>query len=445
MNIKTVFVNETDSIAEVLLRYPDIFSEGIPENLKALFKKQFNNWVGFSFFEKQGNLIQLIILPKIIDREIIVSENILLEKFKYYLNFVAQVLYNEDRRMVGLPLIGYGNQSIKSDLLKNGERLNIEESFKERKYVIALSHLCDFIKTEFNDWSYYSVQKPYNGVSVRDVRKNVISPNKSLLCKTKTVNARFSPQLELIWSALNLFLKTNSNLCSKSFLIQNQSKVLLKALRSFLNFDSVAYFSKNKILSKASQTLFNGSRSTTLAYSQIAALLDADVFLSEKDNHMFNMLGDGGYFFRAELIFEKYVAHMYRLSPERWTVREKNTVIYNIIGSSLSSVKEVSSKPDVIAKNSLMENRLIDAKWKILDFTDSKKGIDEEDIRKLERDYRVRVSEGNNKTIKLFLSYPMIIQNTTKTSAHKGPFEFNIQYSPDDVVTVYVEEIPLPI
>ena len=94
--IKFVFVNESENIFERFIDKNISINKSSKEKLKFINNKLYNNYIGYFQFRNEDNLIKLIVLPKIIDRNKF-EDSVLLEYFFKYFNYFYSGLHTQSK------------------------------------------------------------------------------------------------------------------------------------------------------------------------------------------------------------------------------------------------------------------------------------------------------------------------------------------------------------
>ncbi|WP_418179830.1 5-methylcytosine restriction system specificity protein McrC [Aliarcobacter lanthieri] len=403
---KFVFVNESENIFERFVDENISINKSSKEKLKFINNKLYNNYIGCFQFRNEDNLIKLIILPKIIDRNKF-PNSVLLEYFFKYFNY----FYNLKNKY-SIPVENIDGNILDFSFKHSKDNINLLDmnSYINYKYVDAINTLLKFFKKHSNVLSHRTEYISQGIKHHLDVRKNILEINKSKIHQYKKNSINKSEYADIGYKVITNFI---------SFILPNLEDIELLKTKSFtlcnlLNkkFKINNSFNMSLLLNNRIKKMFIKSNELHEVYNAMIILSGYEkystneVSLNSETIYQINDLV--AVFFRPEVLFEWIV---YDKLPELFGADYSNikkdrkdtgtSSFYHIIKNGSIEIKKLSNPDFLIFKDT--KTIIVDAKWKIL----YNNNPNDEDIFKLERDNDVRDNIINN-----FLIYPLPIDAT---------------------------------
>lgn len=402
---KFVFVNESENIFERFVDENISINKSSKEKLKFINNKLYNNYIGYFQFRNEDNLIKLIILPKIIDRNKF-EDSVLLEYFFKYFNYFykLKIKYNIPIENVDGNILDFSFKHSKDDI----DLLDMN-SYINYKYIDTINTLLKFFKKHSNILNH---RTEYTSQGIKhhlDVRKNILEINKSKIHQYKRNSINKSEYADIGYKVITNFisfilpnLEDSELLKTKSFTLSNLLKKRFKINNSF----NMSLLLNNRI-----KKMFTKSNELHEVYNAMIVLSGYEKYSTNEvsfNSEIIYQINDlVAVFFRPEVLFEWIV---YDKLPELFESDYSNikkdrkdagtSQMYYITKNDSIQIKKFSNPDFLISKDE--QTIVIDAKWKILDGNPN-----DEDIFKLERDNYVRENVINN-----FLIYPLPIDTT---------------------------------
>lgn len=446
-----IFISENDEKDEVFDRLVDILDiKKLRVALKDVFKKVYNNWVGYYTFKDEDTYFKIFVLPKNIimpkkdDKE---DETRAIKEFIFYLQkyYELQVKYPAYNSS-NLELKSIVNFSFDSQSNSNGQEL---EPFVFYKYQVFLKHITNFFKTHK---SLQRVKTNYTSQTIKhrfDLMKNIKEIDKTKIHQQKYEDIIYSQMATLAYGAIKLFLrqkiesfendKNKKELLALSYELQNLLKKRFKADKSF-------NLSLHKLTSTKIAKVFKKKQTHKALYQNILALFGLENFFDEQSNKEINHnIESNAMFLRPEILYEWYVYDyihsdkIHELYSEKVYLRsDENKKSYFIYKDDLR-ISSRKSEPDIIVDKN--DNKIIlDVKWKQLktveieedgEFSYKTKTLNMQDVLKLQRDARV------HKATEAYLVFLSLPKGTNGR-------EFKVKYDENEEVIFTFKMLEIP-
>jgi hypothetical protein len=422
--IKFVFVNESENIFERFIDENISIDKLNKEKLKFINNKLYNNYIGYFQFKNQEDLIKLIVLPKIINRNKFSKIDLLKHFFNYFNYFYKlKIKYKIPVESIEGNILDFSFKHSKD----NVESVDMN-SYINYKYIDAIEILQRFFKKHSNILNHKTEYVSQGIKHHLDIRKNVIEINKANIHQYKRSSVNSSEYANIGYKVITSFI---------SFILPNLDDVNLIKTKSFTLSNMIRQkfkinnsFNMSLLLNNKIKRLFSKSNELHEVYNSLIILSGYEKYSTDEINlnsdsmrHINDLIA---VFFRPENLFEWIV---YDKLPELFNVdylqirkdkrAEGTAFLYHIIKDNSIEIKKFSNPDFLINKDGI--TFIIDAKWKL--FGDNP---NDEDVFKLERDNKVRAGLINN-----FLIYPLSVDSAEQRieNSYKinySSFEFKI-------------------
>lgn len=427
MNIKEIFIWENDNLIYELIDLGIDFKEK-DKDLRNISEKIYNNQIGYiQFKDKKESLYKIYILPKTIKKPTNNKEKERVKKeFFNYMHFSFELIEK------------YKNLNIKEfkhiepflDYFKS-ENVSFTdfENLLYLKYELALKNIFKYFQKHK---AYIVEEKAYYSQTLKhqlDLKRNIKELNKAKIHQKRKEVLIYSELAHISYQVLNYFDEKILNNFNPTIQAKLFHKVI--SLKNLLIRKYKTHSPKKaklkKVISHRTRSLFKKPEDKKL-YSYLLTLLGTEITESEEKS-IYLMPEILTFFVSPEKIYEIYVydfcKNFYKDKYPKYKVEYQIGKNYYI--QTKEGKRELKSIPDIVIYKSSI-TILIDTKWKILEKIDN---IKNEDILKLERDYKVW-SSGGNKVIPVLI-YPIFPANKEKVK---------LEFSNTKSFKFFVKEIP---
>jgi hypothetical protein len=429
--MQTLFIQESDSLEDVFEANPAL-DGNFPKELAFLFNKKNNNWVGYALFKHNSQHFKAFVLPKIIDAS--QSRDIKIRQFVSYLAQVHSLDEANYRWAKNLPI---EIASIKSDgesSLQKEEMLI--DQFRQIKYEKLLKEIEIFFRAHR---ATTSQKLDYASQSIRhtlNLRKNVLSLDKSRIHQTKSQEVVYSDLAKVAYAAVRLFIQHKESLLNKHIALRQRASSLCAFLAQKFNVPRGHSLHLQALTATSVSKLFTKTPAHHNVYLNILTLFGLERFWDdERAEVRVDMQGE--YFFvRPEKVYELLVQSYFESIEGVLSVKnaKKSSLTYETTIRNSDTTFTNNSDPDLVVEFSNNGKTIVDAKWKILDLTKDSP-FDSSDLLKLERDLRVRAKK-DDQSFNLLLVYPLV------RGVNSNEFlEFRVNYNEHDIVNFKIHEI----
>jgi len=429
--IKFVFVNESENIFERLIDENIKIDKANKDKLKFISRKASNNYIGYFQFRNESSLIKLIILPKIIVRQSFTREELLSHFFDYFDYFYKlKQKYSISVESIDGNILDFSFMHAKDD--KNSIDMNYHINYK---YIYSIEILLRYFKKHNN---IQNSKSNYISQGIKhhlDVRKNIIEINKARIHQYKRSSFNSSEYADIANKVILNFISFILPNLDESELVRTKSYTLSNLLKKKFKINHA--FNLSLILNNRIKKLFLKSSELQEVYNALIILSGYEKYStnentsnSESIYHINDLIA---IFFRPENLFEWIV---YDKLPELFETSfdkirkdkkaEGTSFLYHIIKNNEIRLKKFSN-PDFLI-NTESGTLLLDAKWKLFEEV-----AKDEDVFKLERDYKVR----NDEEIRNYLIYPLPVCSTDE----KIEDSFKVEYSSFKFKTIQIKII----
>ena len=354
--------------------------------LKVISAKTSNNKVGYAQFKSEEGWIKVIVLPKTIENS---------KDFIGYFQEYNRLLNRYDDFNSKFEL---NSASDYRTFLKKASEIENEEQLIVEKYLHALTNIMHYFKSHKLSRIEYEEFVSQEIKYLPDIRRNIVSIDKSQIQQKKPSKKPWSEQAEIAYGAIKLFLKTK-----REFLDENNKlrQIALKAsrvIKSAYPDNDGHSFNPSNIAKMRKSKVFKKKKDRQL-FTDICVLVGEDLISDGKQKSKYIKLDDTvAIFWEPNKMYEIYVFDqaiecLRGNKIDFKAVYQDDSKSYSIYQrAEIPIVKK--SIPDIFIAYSIESHEeksiVIDAKWKILETPDD---ISYSDIAKLERDCILRNSK----------------------------------------------------
>ena len=425
-SIDTTFVTETYFFHENEDLTSFFYSEIKSNNyfiITEITKNQYNNKIGFyQFFIDKNKYIKIYIFPKTVSINIYTGKEELIEFFNIY--------FKEYLRLKKKYHIDKGYKEVKDNILDiDLNNASIIEEYIISKYRKSLIEIINFFKKHNKEVITSKNFFSQDITSSLDIKKNVFEINKSKIHQREDMILNYSKIAEIslgvikIFSNLKIPFFNNSELTNE---VKSLNNLLKKVIKNRYIFNQ-NISSRAKIQKNINSKVFNNN-------SKLLALKSNLIFLLgwETPNSNIKINNIDSIWFSTEYMYElRVLEYLENLKiSKKFNLLTKATKNYNVLidGEIQGSINSI---PDfiVVSEDTLY---IIDAKWKIIDDTNSIKFLD---ILKAHRDSIVHNKD--YKKLKIIIFYPLIYMDK---SIYSGK---NITYDYEESPNFQIHELQL--
>lgn len=408
---ENIFIGELEELMAVLHKLSHKLDANEFENIsREIFRKKYNNKVGYLIFKSDEKLFKIFVLPKHIN-SIPLNKNEEREIIKEFVDYLKihyklQQKYSKYRNdtsvnsIIELAFDGtnniYGSQDVEHFIFYRYETLllNIKKFFSShkstRKELVA--YASQTIKYKF------------------DLAKNIKELDKTKIHQIRHENIIYSNIAKIVYAAIKLFMNSRVELLGEHViqkkLLMKLSKEIQLLLRQKFNVDSSDRITLPQLISTKTYKLFKKKTSFHELYSNTLSLFGIENILDDGVSKEINTnIISEAFFIDPALLYEWYIYDIFRdsnfVKEEGFSIafdkNEGTGKVYKINGDKNRT--SISSNPDFILKKD-KNIYVIDAKWKIIDSSP----IELNDMLKLKRDVETRSSDGNVYAILIYFS-----------------------------------------
>jgi hypothetical protein len=430
-----IFIRENDSkdIFDTLSEKLD--TEKLKKDLKEVFKKVYNNYVGYYLFKDSGTVYKIFVLPKHIDlpqegdqrqEQNAIRQLIGYFKIYYELKHKYDKLYTDGNKLLpSFYEIAFNSQN------KESKAQDIEE-FAFTKYKYFLQEIKKFFYTHK---THKRVKTTYISQSVKyklNLLANIKEPNKSKIHQEHYQDVIYSNIATIVYGAIKLFLQQKIEIVDKDRKLKKEANNLKNILLKKYKVDKSFSLSVYKLINSKTYKHFKKQKEYLALYGNVLALFGIENFFEEDDGKELNSnIKRDALFIKPDLMYEWYVYDWiirkycrtkkifnidFSIEKDKKQIyikSEHNTKNYSII--DVDKNKGIStrfSEPDIVIIGD-GKKVIIDAKWKILEdlHSDDKesvnpKGLSMSDVLKLQRDMQVHRENEADEAFLVFAGLP---------------------------------------
>lgn len=408
---ENIFISELDEIGFIRKKlYTKLEFDKFESISEEIFRKKYNNKIGYLIFKSNEKLFKIFILPKHIDSNPLTSteEQEIIKEFVNYLkiHYKLQKKYPKYRNDISIDSI--------IELVFNG--ITNTKNAQDIEYIMFYRYealLLNIKKFFSNHKSTHKELAGYTSQTIKykfDLAKNIKELDKTKIHQIKHKDIIYSEIAKILYAAIKLFLNHRVELLDEHL---EQKKLLIKLakeiqllLRKKFNVNSSHRITLSQLISTKTYKIFKKTLlfrelySNTLSLFGIENILDDGVFKEVNTD-----IDNESFFIDPALLYEWYVYDTLKYSSfvieEGFSIAfEKNEgtgKAYKIQGDKHRT--SISSNPDILMKKD-RDTYVIDAKWKIID--ESSIGLN--DMLKLKRDAEIRSLDANVYAILIYFS-----------------------------------------
>ncbi len=429
-SIKTIFLQESEKDIFHSLRRQGIDTDILESRLEELFKRVYNNEVGYYIFRQNDQIYKLVILPKTIDATCKMAEK---EFVNYLLHYyrINNIYQYDKTKYISKSLLSLAFET------NNGEEPSSHkpiEKFEFYKYMTILEHIESFFKKHKN---YKRTKIEYISQSVKhklNLSKNIKELDKSKIHQTKTIDRMYSEMATIAYHALKLFsLHKINHLDEKSReKIYSKIRQLNTVLSKKYHPDKAYKLTLTKLSGFKVSKHFNANGERKQLLTDIRSLFGFQQMYNDNKVSVENRydLTTTSFFIDPILFYEWYVYDILKDFADHNNYKilfdkdkhqaNKTTIPYDLISKEFKKDKERKSNPDYILIDEGKKIKIVlDAKWKNI----KKLGdIKSSDFLKLKHD--AQLLEKNNYKAIPYLVYPNYLSDEDKISIPKDDIHY---------------------
>lgn len=407
---ENIFISESDELGAIrkkLFKKLDIDTfESISEEI---FRKKYNNKVGYLIFKSHEKLFKIFVLPKHINSTPLnaIEEQEISKEFVDYLkiHYVLQqkyTIYKNDTSVNSITKLAL-------DGTNNLESTQNIEYFIFYRYETLLLNIKKFFS------SHKSMRKELTGYTSQtikykfDLAKNIKEFDKTKIHQIRHKHIIYSDIAKIVYAAIKLFMNSKIELLGEHV---TQKKTLMKLSKEIqlllcqkFNVDSSNRITLSQLLSTKTYKLFKKKQSFLQLYANTLSLFGIENILDDGISKEVNNITSEALFVDPALLYEWYVYDVlsnssYVLEKDFSIAFDKNEGTnkgYHIKGDYKRTT--IASNPDFILTKD-KDIYVIDAKWKVINDLP----IDLNDMLKLKRDAETRSLEGNVYAVLIYFS-----------------------------------------
>lgn len=398
-----IFIHENEEKDVVFDRLIDILdTKKLKTEIKEIFKKAYNNYVGYYLFKDDEQYYKIFVLPKNIAMP---NKNSETKTIKEFLSYIKEH-YRLKNTYPKYQINSLGITSVTElsfDTSKAQNKAQDIEQFVFYKYSSILKDILTFFNTHK---SHKRIKKEYNSQTVKfkiNLAKNIKEINKTKIHQEKYEDIIYSSIATIAYGAIKLFIRQKLDLIDDKKDKDNLLKLSVKLKNILLkkyNLDSSFNLSLSKLISSKTYKFFRGKQSYQKLYLDILSIFGLENFFEEDNKELNRNIKSDSLFIRPELMYEWYVydwikenkdeAFKIGLEFDAIYLREDQNKKDYFIKKDGKEISQRSSEPDIVL---IKDDKkiIIDAKWKKLKSIEKEdeskpKGLNMNDVLKLQRD-----------------------------------------------------------
>lgn len=427
-SIKTIFLQESEKDIFHSLRRQGIDTDILESRLEELFKRAYNNEVGYYIFRQNDQVYKLIILPKTINT---ISKTAEKEFVNYLLHYyrINNIYQYDKTKYISKSLLSLAFETNNSEEPSSHKPI---EKFEFYKYMTILEHIESFFKKHKN---YKRTKIEYISQSVKhklNLSKNIKELDKSKIHQTKTIDKMYSEMATIAFHALKLFsLYKIDHLDEKNRgKIQSKTRHLNTFLLKKYHPDKAYKLTLTKLNGFKVSKFFNANGERKQLLTDIRSLFGFEQMYNDDEVRVDNRydLTTTSFFIDPILFYEWYVYDILKnfANENRYKILfdkdqdNKTTIPYDLSSQQHQKDKERKSNPDYILIDEEKKIKIVlDAKWKNIEKLGD---IKSSDFLKLKHD--AQLLEQNEYRIISYLIYPNYLSNEDKISISKDVIQY---------------------
>ncbi|RLA83348.1 MAG: hypothetical protein DRG78_04615 [Epsilonproteobacteria bacterium] len=434
-----IFIHENDEKDKVFEKLTDKLNTiKLKQEIKTVFKKAYNNYIGYYLFKDVDKFYKIFILPKNIPlpKEDGTEDNQTIKEFLNYLKeyYRLKSTYTEYQTS-SLDIKSLIELSFKS--LDNKNNAQDMEQFVFNKYKFIIQEIITFFNSHK---SHKRIKSNYISQTIKykiNLSRNIKEIDKTKIHQEKYEDIIYSQIATVAYGAIKLFIRQKIDLVEdkkqRNELLQISIKLQNILLKKY-KLDNSFNLSLAKLISSKIYKFFRKKQKYKILYTNILSLFGLEHFFDEENNQEIHRnITSESLFLRPELMYEWYVydwilqnkdkaKEKFGIYPDEVYLRTENNKEKFYIKQGSVTISTRTSEPDIIIVNN-DKKVIIDVKWKKLSSVEIKakqidrpKSLNMNDVLKLQRDKDV-----HNAT-ELFLVF---LELTNKIDGNKYQIEYN--------------------
>lgn len=419
-----IFISENDKKDKIFEKLIDkLDANKLRNEIKAVFKKASNYYVGYYLFQNSGEYYKIFVLPKNIPLPKTDNESDEKDAIKQFLSYLKiyyrlKSAYYPDYEIKDLEITSLTEFAF--DSLNAEKSTNNIEEFIFYKYKFIIQEILDFFNSHK---SHKRVKHNYISQTIKhkiNLLSNIKEINKTKIHQERYEDIIYSHIATIAYGAIKLFIRQKIDLVAKinrDELLQLSIKLQNLLLKKY-NLDKSYNLSLPKLIATTTYKYFKKKQINRVLYNNILSLFGLEHFFDDNSDKDINRnIKSDSLFLRPELMYEWYVYDILKQYAEE----SNKAILFDKLGKETKTNYELKTKNKCISKGSepdyiLIDNInnikiIIDAKWKDIDINTPSK-ISQSDYLKLKLDSSLLEDE-EYKTISCLI-YSKIITGNDK-------------------------------
>lgn len=432
-----IFISENDKKDETFDKLVDKLDVNKLKNeIKAVFKKASNNYIGYYLFQDSDKYYKIFVLPKNIPLPKSNNESEEREAIKQFLSYLKiyyklKSTYHPDYKIKDLGIASLTEFAFDSSSAKKST--NDIEEFIFYKYKFIIQEILNFFNSHK---SHKRVNHNYISQTIKhkiNLLSNIKEIDKTKIHQERYEDVIYSQIATVAYGAIKLFIRQKIDLVAKvnhNELLQLSLKLQNLLLKKY-NLDKSYHLSLPKLTGTKTYKYFKKKQTNKVLYSNILSLFGLEHFFDDNGDKDINRnIKSDSLFLRPETMYEWYVYDILK----KYAKESDKTILFDKLGSKTTTEYELktqkksiskSSKPDYVLIDDLNSIKIIiDAKWKNTDINSSKT-IEPSDYLKLKLDSSL-LDDDKYKTISCLIYSKIITGNDQINMNVDQEFNFTI-------------------
>jgi len=400
---KTIFLKESEKDVFATLQEKGIETKSFSKKFQYLFKKVYNNEVGYYNFMQDGMLYKFIVLPKSIDINDSEKEKSFVNYLLHYYRINNKYAYDKIKKIPNSVL------SLAFESNNNTEQVhNPVALFEFHKTKAILKNIEAFFQKHKN---YKRVEQDYTSQAIKhklNLTKNIKEMNKSKIHQSKRVDVMYSQIATVSYYVLKLYIQKRLNhadIHNAKILKQHAMKINSLIVRKY-GIDKRFSLSLPKLYGHKVTKVFQKKDEYKMLLANLRSLFGYEQFYKDSQNmaSIRHDLYTSSFFINPSLFYEWYVYDILK----KYADANGKTIAFDKQEGTVTKYKlneeSKSSNPDYILTDQKSNVKIvIDAKWKNIEKLGD---IKLDDYLKLQFDNDLLTN--NDFGVVPYLIYPMI-------------------------------------
>jgi len=431
-----IFISENDKKDEIFDKLVDTLdAKKLKNEIKAVFKKASNYYVGYYLFQDGDEYYKIFILPKNIPlpkSDSVSDEKETIQQFLKYLKIYYKLKSTHTNyKIKDLEISSLSEFAF--DISNGQKSTNNMEEFIFYKYKFIIQEILNFFNSHK---SHKRVKHNYISQTIKhkiNLLSNIKEIDKTKIHQERYEDVIYSLVATVAYGAIKLFIRQKIDLVeinSRDKLLQLSIKLQNLLLKKY-NLDKSYNLSLPKLIGAKTYKYFKKKQVNRALYSNILSLFGLEHFFDDNGNKDINRnIKSDSLFLRPEIMYEWYVYDIL----SKYAKENNKTILFDKIDSGTTIEYKLKTQNEPISKKSEPDYVLvddinnikivIDAKWKIADIN-SAKTIQPSDYLKLKLDSSL-VEDDKYKTISYLIYSKIITGNDKLTMDIEKEFTFTI-------------------